>query len=61
LAEYEEGREGGEKIGEEKGIKKGKIEMARAMKKKNYLVKEIVELTGLSPEDISISWKHWKT
>jgi predicted transposase/invertase (TIGR01784 family) len=47
-------------IGEEKGLEKGreegkkeeKIEIARMMKKKEYPLKEISALTGLSPEEI---------
>jgi predicted transposase/invertase (TIGR01784 family) len=53
---YEEGLEEGVMIGEERGLKKGEkkkaLEMARLMKKKNYPVEEIAELTGLSPKDI---------
>jgi predicted transposase/invertase (TIGR01784 family) len=48
--------EEGVMIGEERGLKKGEkkkaLEMARMMKKKNYPVEEIAELTGLSPKDI---------
>ena len=36
----------------EEGLEQGRLEMARAMKGKNYSVKEISELTGLTPEKI---------
>ena len=51
-----EGFAEGEKIGEERGEASGraaeKVEMARAMKNKDYSVEEISELTGLSVEEI---------
>ena len=51
-----EGFAEGEKIGEERGEASGraaeKVEMARAMKNKDYSVEEISELTGLSAEEI---------
>jgi predicted transposase/invertase (TIGR01784 family) len=48
------------KIAEKKGKKEGKkegeiskaIKMARKMKKKGYALKEIIDLTGLSKEEI---------
>jgi predicted transposase/invertase (TIGR01784 family) len=57
---FEEGLEEGVMIGEERGLKKGrtegkkeeKIEIARMMKTKKYKVKEIAELTGLTPGEI---------
>jgi len=50
------GLEKGIKIGREEGKKEGrkleKIEMAREMKKKEYPIGEISELTGLSSDEI---------
>ncbi len=58
---YKEGKEEGKvegiSIGIEKGKKEGKkekeTEIARMMKKKNYPIEEIVELTGLTRQEIS--------
>jgi len=53
---YDEGHEIGLKEGEERWLHKGrnqeKIDMPRLMKQKGYRVKEIAELTGLTPADI---------
>jgi len=57
---YDEGHEIGLKEGEERGLHKGlkegeknkTLDMARLMKQKGYQVKEISELTGLTPADI---------
>jgi predicted transposase/invertase (TIGR01784 family) len=53
---HDEGYDEGLIVGEERGIDKGrnqeKIDMARLMKQKGYQVKEISELTGLTPADI---------
>ncbi len=39
--------------GKEEGKKEKKTEIARMMKKKNYPVEEIIELTGLTHREIS--------
>jgi len=65
---YDEGHENGIKVGVEIGLKEGEerglhkglkegeknktLDMARLMKQKGYQVKEISELTGLTPADI---------
>jgi predicted transposase/invertase (TIGR01784 family) len=57
---YEEGKEDGITIGKEQGITigkeqglvEGKTEMARMMKKKNYPIDEIIEITGLTHPEI---------
>jgi predicted transposase/invertase (TIGR01784 family) len=49
---FEEGLIIGEEKGRKEGKKEEKIEIARVMKTKKYKVKEIVELTGLTPEEI---------
>jgi predicted transposase/invertase (TIGR01784 family) len=49
---YEEGKEEGKKEGMEEGKKEKKTEIARMMKKKNYPMEEIVELTGLTLREI---------
>ena len=46
------GRIVGEKIGEERGRKEREIEIAKKMKAKNVPVEEIIELTGLTKEEI---------
>ena len=38
--------------GIEKGLKKGKTEIAQKMKAKNMPIEEIVELTGLTKEEV---------
>ena len=48
----EQGRTEGLEQGRTEGLEQGRLEMARAMKGKNYSVKEISELTGLTPEKI---------
>ena len=48
----EEGLEQGRSEGEASGIAEREIEMAKAMRLKNYSVDEISELTGLSVEEI---------
>jgi len=48
----EQGRNEGIAQGEASGRAAEKIEMARAMKNKDYSVEEISELTGLSGEEI---------
>ena len=64
MHDIQEAREQGEKTGEERGRTEGleagiaqgeaskTLEMAKAMKIKNYPDDEIAELTGLSPNDI---------
>ena len=64
MHDIQEAREQGEKTGEERGRTEGleagiaqgeaskALEMAKAMKIKNYPDDEIAELTGLSPNDI---------
>ena len=47
-----EGKELGEKIGREKGIKENKRAIAKKMLSKGIRVKEIIELTGLTEEEI---------
>ena len=47
-----EAKEEGLEQGRTEGLEQGRLEMARAMKGKNYSVKEISELTGLTPEKI---------
>jgi predicted transposase/invertase (TIGR01784 family) len=49
---YEEGLEEGIKEGMEEGKKEKALEITRMMKTKKYTVKEIAELTGLTPEEI---------
>ncbi len=49
---YEEGLEEGVIIGEEKGKKKEKVEIARVMKKEGEPVDRIARYTGLTPEEI---------
>ena len=55
-AARDEGLSEGKKIGETIGLQKGKTEMtfkiAKKMKDKNMPIKEIMELTGLSKEEI---------
>ncbi len=52
----EKGREQGEKIGIEKGRlegeKKAGLENARKMKLKGFSVEDIIDVTGLSPDEI---------
>ena len=48
----EEAHEKGLEQGLEQGLAEGKLEMAKAMKAKNYSIEEISELTGLSIADI---------
>ena len=36
----------------EKGVEKAKIEIAKKMKAKNMPIEEIVELTGLTKEEV---------
>ena len=48
----EEGLKQGLEQGLEKGIKKEKIEIAKKMKIKNILIEEIIEITGLTKEEI---------
>jgi predicted transposase/invertase (TIGR01784 family) len=48
----EKGRAEGEKIGIEKGEKKASLENARKMKLKGFSVDDIVDITGLSSEEI---------
>ena len=54
---YEEGFEKGEMVGLEKGEmigeKKGQIKTARKMKQKQYSVDLIMDLTGLTAEEIA--------
>ena len=52
MHDIQEAREQGEAQGEASGRAAEKLEMARAMKIKNYPDDEIAELTGLSPKDI---------
>ena len=42
-----------EKKGIKKGIKKGKLEDARAMDKKDYPLDDIIEITGLTKEQLA--------
>ncbi len=50
------GREEGEKIGREKGMVEGRkiesVENAKKMKLKNYPIEDIIEITGLTKEEI---------
>ena len=56
MHDIQEAREQGEEIGRSEGEASGraaeKLDMAKAMKIKNYPDDEIAELTGLSPKDI---------
>ena len=47
-----EGREEGIKEGIEKGTKEASIQIAKAMKEKGYDIKDIIELTSLTKEEI---------
>lgn len=57
---YDEGLEEGKKLGKEEGLEEGKklgieegtIKIARALKQKNFSIKDIAETTGLTPEEI---------
>ena len=49
-----EGLAEGEKIGEASGRAERELEMAKAMKMKNYPIEDIAELTGLPIKDISV-------
>ena len=49
---FEEGIEEGIQIGEGIGFKKGKTQMARAMKQEGLAVELIAKLSGLTPDDI---------
>ena len=51
-AARDEGLSEGKKLGESIGLKNGKKEIAQKMKAKNMPIKEIMELTGLSKEEI---------
>jgi predicted transposase/invertase (TIGR01784 family) len=46
------GEERGEKRGVNKGVKEGKREDARRMKARGYPVQDIVDITGLSAEEV---------
>jgi predicted transposase/invertase (TIGR01784 family) len=46
------GEERGEKRGVNKGVKEGKREDARRMKARGYPVEDIVDITGLSAEEV---------
>jgi predicted transposase/invertase (TIGR01784 family) len=48
----ERGIKRGEKRGVDKGIKEGKREDARRMKARGYPVEDIVDITGLSAEEV---------
>ncbi len=52
-----EGKEEGLREGKEEGLKEGKkkreIEIARNMKGKNYPIEDIIDMTGLSAEEIA--------
>ena len=48
-----EGKEEGLKEGELKGKKKREMEIARNMKGKNYPIEDIIDMTGLSAEEIA--------
>ena len=48
----EEGRVEGEKIGEERGLKEGKIEIASRMLKKGLDIDDIIDITGLTKAEI---------
>jgi predicted transposase/invertase (TIGR01784 family) len=48
----EEGEAKGMEIGMEKGIAQGKVEIAKAMLSQGFAVSTIVELTGLTPEEV---------
>ena len=41
-----------EKKGREKGIEKGKLEAARSMSEKGYPLDDIIEITGLTKEQL---------
>jgi len=47
-----EGMQKGMAEGMEKGMEKATLDFARSMKQRNYPVKDIMELTGLSATDI---------
>ena len=47
-----EGLEEGEKLGFEKGINQNKIETAKKMKLKNIDISDIIDITGLTKEEI---------
>ena len=49
---HQKGLEEGEKKGIKKGLKEGKIEIAKNMLKKGYKIEDIVEISGLSIEEI---------
>lgn len=51
-AELETAEEKGIRKGKEEGIKEEKLAIARKMKQKNLLMEDIIELTGLSEEEI---------
>jgi predicted transposase/invertase (TIGR01784 family) len=46
------GEKRGMKLGENKGLKEGKREAARRMKARGYPVEDIVDITGLSAEEV---------
>ena len=48
------GEERGLKLGEERGLAKGMKEIAKKMKDKNMPIDEIIELTGLTKEEIEL-------
>ena len=47
------GTEEGLKQGKEEGLKQGKIEIVKKLKLKKYSISEIIELTGLTEEEIN--------
>jgi len=49
---YKEGMQKGMAEGMQKGMAKATLDFARSMKQRNYPVKDIMELTGLSAADI---------
>jgi predicted transposase/invertase (TIGR01784 family) len=48
-----EGREEGREKGREEGREERSAEVAKSMKRKGYPLEEIMELTGLTPEQIA--------
>ena len=51
-AEFNRGREEGKEEGREEGEKKAKMVMAKMMKNKNFDISTIMEMTGLTQEEI---------
>ena len=51
-AEFNRGREEGKEEGREEGEKKAKMAMAKMMKNKNFDISTIMEMTGLTQEEI---------